>query len=428
MINGGTVRGAFQYGRAGLRLLETAYAVGRLGTSRWSGKALPTPQRLRIAFESLGATYVKIGQFIASAPSLFPHDFVVAFQDCLDRTPPLPYSVIQRVVREELGRDPSECFASIDCEPLASASVAQVHAARLRSGEEVVLKVQKPGVDFQLQTDVKAIRLAMRALEYFYPTLTRTGVSAIAEDMESTFEQECDFRVEARRMRDFAEFLRRLRLYEAVVPRVHEELSTRRLLIMERLHGEPLTADLSAVRDRNRLAAAVAGALNVWVSSVTHCEFFHADIHAGNLLILKDGRVGFIDFGIVGTVEPKSWQAALALVTALLRADARGVAQSLIQVGATNGTVSVEPLAADLDGYLKRFSRASRSGPSGEGDTPDRLLVEIFAAGGKYGLHFPRELFLLLKQYLYLDRYLRVISPGLVDIFSFGSLGRRVFG
>jgi predicted unusual protein kinase regulating ubiquinone biosynthesis (AarF/ABC1/UbiB family) len=409
-------------------LVETAYAVGRLSTSGWSGKPTLTPERLRSAFEKLGATYVKIGQFIASAPSLFPPEFVVAFQDCLDRTPPLPHSVIQRVVREELGRDPSECFASVDGEPLASASVAQVHAARLLTGEEVVLKVQKPGVDRKLQTDVKAIQLAMRTLEYFYPSLTRTGVSAIARDMESTFEKECDFRVEASRMRDFADFLRRLRLYEAVVPRVYEELSSRRLLVMERLHGEPLTTDLSRVGDRSRLAAAVSGALNVWVSSVTHCEFFHADIHAGNLLILKDGRVGFIDFGIVGTVEPKSWQGALALVSALLRADARGVAQSLVQVGATHRSVSIDLLAAELDGYLKRFSRASRSGPSGEGDTPDRLLVSIFTAGGKYGLHFPRELFLLLKQYLYLERYLRIVSPGLVDVFAFGSLGRRVFG
>jgi len=422
------MRGAIDYGRSALRLVETAYAVGKLGTSGWSSKPTLTPNRLRRAFESLGATYVKIGQFIASAPSMFPHEFVVAFQDCLDRTPALPYSVIQRVVREELRRDPSECFASVDTAPLASASVAQVHAARLHSGEEVVLKVQKPGVEIQLRTDVKAIQLAMKALEYFYPILTRTGVSAIARDMETTFAQECDFRVEAQRMRTFADFLRRLRLHEATVPRVHEELSTRRLLVMERLYGQPLAADPSRIRDRNQLAAAVAGAMNVWVSSVTHCEFFHADIHAGNLLVLKDGRVGFIDFGIVGTVEPKSWQAALSLVSALLRADARGVAQALIQVGATHGNVGVDLLAADLDGYLKRFSRASRSGPSGDSDTPDRLLVEIFAAGGKYGLHFPRELFLLLKQYLYLERYLRIVSPGLVDVFALGSLGRRVFG
>jgi predicted unusual protein kinase regulating ubiquinone biosynthesis (AarF/ABC1/UbiB family) len=275
---------------------------------------------------------------------------------------------------------------------------------------------------------VKTIQLALKALEFFYPILSRTGASAIARDMEATFAEECDFRVEARRLRAFAEFLTRLRLREATVPRVYEELSTRRLLVMERLHGEPLTADLSRFPDRGRLAAAVAGAMNVWVSSVTHCDFFHADVHAGNLLILRDGRVGFIDFGIVGEIEPKSWQAALALVTALLRSDARGVAESLIQVGATEGTVDAGLLAKDLEGYLARFSRATRSGPSAGAETPDRLLVEIFAAGEKYGLHFPRELFLLLKQYLYLDGYLRVVSPGLVDVLALGSLGRRVFG
>jgi predicted unusual protein kinase regulating ubiquinone biosynthesis (AarF/ABC1/UbiB family) len=275
---------------------------------------------------------------------------------------------------------------------------------------------------------VKAIQLVLKALEYFYPIIARTGASAIARDMESTFAEECDFRVEARRLRTFAEFLHRLRLREATVPRVYEELSTRRLLVMERLHGEPLNADLSRFADRGRLLAAVAGAMNVWVSSVTHCDFFHADVHAGNLLILKDGRVGFIDFGIVGTIEPKAWQAALAMVTALLRSDARGVAESLIQVGATEGKVDATLLAKDLEVYLARFARATRSGPAPGGETPDRLLVEIFAAGEKYGLHFPRQLFLLLKQYLYLDGYLRVVSPGLVDVLALGSLGRRVFG
>jgi predicted unusual protein kinase regulating ubiquinone biosynthesis (AarF/ABC1/UbiB family) len=420
--------GAQAYGLAGLRLAETLFVFGKLGAHWTAGRTVLTPARLRVAFEGLGATYVKIGQFIASAPSMFPPDFVKAFQGCLDRTPSLPYPVIESVLRRELGREPLECFASIDTVPLASASVAQVHAARLHSGREVVLKVQRPGVDIKLRTDVKAIRVVLKLLESIYPVIARTGASSIAQDMERTFTEECDFRIESRRMNAFAEFCKRLRLHEAVVPRVYDELSTSRLLVMERLRGQPLSADPSEMRlPHGKLAAAVAKAMNVWVSSVTHCEFFHADVHAGNLLVLDDGRVGFIDFGIVGTIEPRSWQGALSLVTALIRADARGLAESLIQLGATHADVRSDLLARDLETYLGRVTAKGRGrGPDG-GEAPDQLLMEVFAAGEQYGLHFPRELFLLLKQYLYLDRYLRLVSPGLVDVLALGPLGQKLF-
>ena len=425
LMNGDRRSVAGDYALAAARVARTLEAFGRLGVS-WGARRGPlTPTRLRRAFERLGATYVKVGQFIASSPSMFPHEFVTAFQGCLDQTPPLPFSVVEGVLREELGRDPMDCFASVEPSPLASASIAQVHTARLHSGEEVVLKIQKPGVDVKLRTDVKVLQAVLQLVESFYPAIRRTEARAVAADMERTFEEECDFLIESRRMRTYREFLARLRLREAVVPRVHEELTTRRLLVMERLWGEPLSADLSRSQNPN-VRAAIAKAMNVWVSSVTHCEFFHADVHAGNLLLLGDGRVGFIDFGIVGTIEPHKWQAALSLVTALKRMDGLGLARSLVQVGATNADVRIGALADDLNGYLRAFVDATRGGGAAD-QSPDRLLIEVFSAGEKYGLHFPRDLFLLLKQYLYLDRYLQAVSPGLVDVLALSSLSRRLF-
>lgn len=420
-------RSVSDYGRVGLRVARTFIASGKL--AYWArGKPGLTPARLRETFEGLGATYIKIGQFIASAPSMFPHDFVIAFQGCLDRTPSLPFPVIERVLRRELGRAPEECFAVIDKDPIASASVAQVHGARLHTGEEVVLKVQKPGVDVKLRTDLKVLQIALRSLERLYPIINRTGARAIARDMERTFREECDFLIEAERIQIYRDFLRRLGLRDAVVPKVYGHLTTRRLLVMERLYGEPLTADPARLRSKHvDLGAAVGNAMNVWVTSVMHCKFFHADIHAGNLLVLDDGRVGFIDFGIVGTIEPKAWQGALSLIDAIVRANPRRAAEALVQVGATDEHVRVDLLAKELEGYIARFPKAGSAGAAAGGETPDKLLIEVFTAGEKFGLHFPRELFLLLKQYLYLDRYLRIVSPGLVDVFALGSLSRRFF-
>lgn len=402
--------------RDGLRVAETAMVLGQTGLMWMLGHRPPAPALLRETFERLGTTYIKLGQFIASTPSLFPPEYVEEFQQCLDRTTPVPFAQIRQILQEEYGRSPDEIFAHISEAPLASASIAQVHEARLPDGQIVVLKVQKPGVQDIILTDMHFLVLASHLLEWFIPDIERTSLSAMLEDLQKTMTEECDFLHEARNIRDFRAFLARGGIAHATAPAVFDDLSTRRVLVMERLYGVPLT-DLEAIRSRTPdPAATLIQALNVWFVSLVACDFFHADLHAGNLLVLDDGRIGFIDFGIVGRIDPAIWAGLEGFVAGLQSRDAGAIARSLMRIGATDGTVDEAALARDLERVFDTMrtleSRAFQLGSIDEAEI-QRLVLAISRVGQDHGLRFPREFMLLIKQLLYFDRYVRILAPGL---------------
>lgn len=186
----------------GMQAAQAVMAVGAdvLSASRANGGVPEPPQViLRKLFERLGATYIKLGQFIASSPTLFPEEYVMEFQKCLDKTEPVPFPVIERIIKNELREPLPSVFTSIDPKPLASASVAQVHAAVLAgSNQEVVLKVLKPGVEDTLKTDLSFIYIATKVLEFISPDLARTSLSAIVGDVRKSMLEEVDFVTEAR--------------------------------------------------------------------------------------------------------------------------------------------------------------------------------------------------------------------------------------
>jgi aarF domain-containing kinase len=165
-----------------------------------------TPVILRTFFERMGATYVKLGQFIASSPTLFPKEYVLEFQKCLDQTEPLPWNTIKAVVEAELGPI-STIFDYVDTTPLASASIAQVHSARLKNGDDVVIKVQKPGIDDCLKADLGFLYSAARILEFSLPDWERTSLAAVAGDIRASMLEELDFELEARNTIEFRRFL-----------------------------------------------------------------------------------------------------------------------------------------------------------------------------------------------------------------------------
>eukprot|EP00439_Symbiodinium_sp_Y106_P074776 s644_g14.t1 len=309
---------------------------------------------LRKLFERLGSTYVKLGQFIASSPTVFPAPYVKEFQRCLDSASTVSFVEVKRIIERELGRPLRDVFAYVDPTPLASASIAQVHTGRLRDGSEVVVKVQKPGIEEVLKTDLGVVYLAARILEFINPDLNIRGsacCAACAGCRHLTLLQE------QKNLDVYRDFLDENGLTAiAVAPKPYPEASSKRVLTMERLSGVPLV-DLEGIKKYTAdPEATLVNALNVWALSVQKCEFFHADVHAGNLLVLEDGRVGFIDFGIVGAelghpqsrLSPQMATGIDKLNTALAVSDARGMANALISMGATVGEVDEEAFAADI--------------------------------------------------------------------------------
>jgi len=376
------------------------------------------PVVLRRLCEELGATYVKLGQFIASSPTLFPPEYVQEFQKTLDQTPPMPWSVVKPLIEAELGRPLESVYASVEQTPLAAASIAQVHAAKLASGEDVVIKVQKAGVEGSLKADLDLLYGSSRVLELL--GLVTPELSAVVGTLRGAILEEIDFQLEATRTEQFATFLARSPELGGLVtvPKVYRQASATRVLTLERLYGVSMT-DLDAVRQYSESPElAVIVALNTWISSVLTNEWFHADVHAGNLLMLTDGRVAFIDFGIVGQIPRKTSDAMLDFVRAFPLGDMPGIAQALSGMGFTAelDDATSAAFARDLQEVLDSIEAMPQDGLA-QGIVDETQLNRAVAAVAKvaegYGIRFPREFALLIKQVLYFDRYTSLLAPGL---------------
>jgi len=394
------------------RVAQTNLLVQRHLLRQLLGTRRPTPELLRRLFDDLGTTYVKIGQLIASMPSVFPPEYVNAFQGCLDQTNPLPFRVIHRVLTEELG-DYRAHFHEIDETPLASASIAQVHAATLHDGSEVVIKIQRPDADAILRADLSMLHGLTRLVERLVPRSRQLALADIVDEMRSGMLEECDFRQEAANIHSYREFLDTLGTRSVRVPEVVTAASTRRVLTMERFHGVPLT-DLEAVRRYHpQPETALTGALNVWFASVTQCRFYHADLHSGNIMMLRSGQIGFIDFGIVGRISDPVWQALLALSVALPREDFPAAARALMSMGATAEHIDTQALAEDLEALYRSVLDDTPLQSDAGHSSPDAVLLRLGEIARQYGIRFPRAFTLLIKQFLYFDRFINLLAPDL---------------
>jgi predicted unusual protein kinase regulating ubiquinone biosynthesis (AarF/ABC1/UbiB family) len=397
---------------AARRIGQTTIALQKTGWRWLQNRDMPLPELARDAVEELGSTYIKLGQLIASSPSLFPHEYVQAFQSCLDQTTPLPYSDIEKVLIGEFGPTLSRYFRYIDPKPLASASIAQVHAATLFSGEDVVIKVQKPGVEDILGTDFQFMQFAASLLEKISKNIPDSSITDMVEEIRNGMLEECDFYREAENIATYRRFLDSNNITHVTVPLVYKQASTKRVLTMERFYGVSLS-DIEKVREfSSNPEQALIDALNTWFASLTQCQIYHADLHAGNIMMLQDSRIGFIDFGIVGRISPSTWQSLLTLIATVPTLNFPAIAEAMAGIGATNSTVNTAALARDLEQLYLQFQQDADND-----NFLNEVTLRVSTLGRQHGIRFPREFTLLLKQFLYFDRYIRLLSPNL-DLFG----------
>jgi len=404
------VMGALRFGKT-MRVISPRVASWALQRRK------PSAVEVRETVEQLGTTYIKLGQLIASSPSVFPADYVEAFQDCLDNVEPIAFKEVFKVMQRDLDKPIDSLFSFIDPEPLASASIAQVHAATLVTGESVVVKVQKPGVEDIISTDMNAIFLMSRVAELISPNLSKDSITDMVGALYQSMADECDFIKEADNLENFNHFLREEGITEVTAPKPYRRASSKKVLTMERFEGVPLT-DYEKLGDyTDDPAGVLLTGMNTWIASLMKCEVFHADLHGGNIMLLTDGRLGFIDFGMVGRIEADAWQAIFALMRGIDSSDYQLVAESMIKVGMTAKTVDVNRLARDIEELIKQSNGIQPGSENELGDGVNQLIMEIAELGKAHGIRFPPSFTLLLKQFLYFDRYTQQLLPGM-DPFS----------
>ncbi|MGH7295761.1 MAG: ABC1 kinase family protein, partial [Polyangiaceae bacterium] len=333
--------------------------------------------------------------------------YCTEFRSCLDRVRPFDFADVQRTLRAELGRDPDEVFSWIDPKPLASASIAQVHAATLRDGQDVVIKVQRPKIDAVVEADLRVLRLGAKAM-----AMSARGALAnpvgIVDDFEANIREELDFRREAENMAEFNSIMAEHGQTEVVAPRVVPALATRRALVMERFYGWRVD-DVEKLREANvdGEAKLLAG-MRAWFQCMIHHGFFHGDVHAGNLMALSDGRIGFLDFGIVGRFSRERREQVTDYLMAFASGDFRKLAEVMTAMGAVGKAVDLEALSRDLAKSWEPLLGSEMSAIKYAD-----LIPAIMRTSIRHGMRLPRDFVLVTKQMLYFDRYAKVLAPKL---------------
>lgn len=366
-----------------------------------------------------GVTFVKLGQLLSTRRDVLSPEIVAELERLQDDAAPVPWPAVERVLVEELGGPVEGVFASFDQEPLAAASVGQVHAARLRSGASVVVKVQRPGIHPVVERDLDiAVRLAVR-LESATRWGRSMGVRTLAHGLAASIREELDYRLEAENIRSVA---RELPADAPVrVPMPHAAVSTERVLVMDRLDGLPVArADEIVDRlglDRAHLARQL---LDVLVRQITAGGVFHADPHAGNIMVLDDGRLGLLDFGSVGRLDATLQNALERLLLAVDRGDALGASDALLELVPRPDEIDQPSLERDLGRFLARYG-------SGIGVSGARMFADLFGIVTDHGLSIPPEVAAVFRTFATAEGTLSALAPGFDLVAETKALATRQF-
>lgn len=373
---------------------------------------LTRPMLLRMWCEDMGPTFIKFGQIVASSAGMFPDAYVKEFQKVLDRVKPFPFEAVQRTLDEELGAERAAHLVEIAPRQLASASIAQVHTAKLRDGTPVVVKVQRPGIIARCMADMRLMRMLAGVVARFKKDADLANPVGVVDDFTKTLTEELDFRKEAANLDRFNDIMRELGHRNIRAPVPHHEYTTRKVLVMEQFIG--LRVDCFEEIKRRGIdgeSKLVAG-LRAWFQCVVFYGFFHGDVHAGNLMLLDDDTIGFLDFGIVGRFDDQERFLVTDYMIAFASGNYRRLAEIICEMAGT-------PPGLDMDAFIHDLGETYRpllTLSFGELNYAE-FLPGIQRTATRHRVKMPNEFILITKQLLYFDRYAKALAPKL-NVFT----------
>jgi ubiquinone biosynthesis protein len=384
------------------------FVIGVVGLSRWvpfhrgvlgherRQEPYTTPEHLRLAIEELGPTFIKLGQLLSTRSDIVPADYLHELSKLQDAARPVPPATIRALIESELGGTLEELFASFDTDPVASASIGQAHLATLPDGTEVVVKVRRPNVNAMIETDLEILQNLANMASRRWQAAANYNFPGLVSQFALTLRRELDYLSEGRNAERFA--VNFAANEDVHVPRVFWATTTSRVLTLERIVGIKVN-DLDGLDrarvDRRDLATKSAG---VALSMVFEHGFFHADPHPGNLFIEPGGRIGLIDFGMVGEVDDALRQRLGVLLAALAGHDVERLASALLELSVVKRPVDREQFRVDLVGFVALY-KGRRLGEVNVAELASQLLALL----RKHHLQLPQEMAVLLKFFLMVE-------------------------
>ena len=366
------------------------------------------PVRFAKLLAALGPTYIKLGQILSMRKDLFSPDWISALETLQDNAPRLPFTAIREQVEASLGGKLEDLYASFTEEPLGTASIAQTHRARTKDGEEVVVKVQRPGIETTMRSDLDLLYLAAQALEASIDEMQLFGVVSIVEEFEKGLIRELDFTEELSNLLEFQRNLEPER--KVAVPRPHPELSTRTVLTMQFFAGRPIRK----LEPKSPEAQAVVNEIvHAALKQVFVDGVFHGDPHAGNLLYDDDLTVCMIDLGMVGRVSAEQRDDIVTLMIATISNDSTTVARLLLKMGTPTQRVNLNELKADIERIRSKHLMVKSFG---EYDSAG-FIEEFAKAAGRYRIKLATEMSILAKAAATLEDIIRTLHPD-VDLIG----------
>ncbi|GAA5604793.1 MULTISPECIES: ABC1 kinase family protein [Streptomyces] len=435
---GDRMRRARRYSR--ISRIFVKHGLGRVlrGRRAWHRAMQPGPYgeqcaaSARMALEECGGAFVKLGQVLSTRRDLLPAHFIDELSRLQSDVPAAPWPEVEAVLRKQLGKPVSEVFDWIEHKPLAAASIAQVHRARLSGGPTVVVKIQRPGIRESVERDLDIVLSISRGLQSRLRSAQVLGLRELGDGFAESVREELDFRIEARNASTVAEATGGYAADAPVrIPRVHYAYTSDRILVQEWLEG--VTFDRAgpvadgAGLDREALARTAIGSM---LHQILRVGVFHADPHPGNMLLLDDGRIGLIDFGSVGRIDPSVQISIQELLVAVGRGDPAGLHDAVISLLGTRATTHEELipdqllLERELGRFMARHLRAAAQ--------PDtEMFTALFRMFARFGLAVPPEVAAVFRALATIEGTLTRLAPGFNILdeargFALGLLADRI--
>ena len=385
-----------QYVEVGLKMISRKQEV--------RVERLSKPQGLRMALEELGPTYIKLGQVLSTRPDLVPVDFISELSRLQDKVPPFPFGAVKKIIEAELQHPIEELFEIFKEKPLASASIGQVHKATLMNGEQVAVKVQRPGIQRVIEVDLEIMLHLATLMERHVEELALHRPVKIVEEFARTLEKEIDYDIEATNSERFAvNFLDDPQVY---IPKVFRDFCTPRILTTEYVDGIKVSEidrlDAAGL-DQKLITDRGADAL---LKQIFDHGFFQADPHPGNIFVLPNNLICLIDFGMVGTVDRKTRESFVDLIDSVVQKDASKTAQAFLNLTLWDIEPDMHAFETDVSDFMmKHLYKPLKDVEIG------RLLHQLLELASRHHLRIPPNIFFMLKALTTVEGVARMLDP-----------------